>query len=118
MKMNPEVKKLWVEALRSGRYQQGTGYLKHGNSFCCLGVLCDISKQGRWDSADYYIAAETGGSSSKVLIDAVVRWAGLPNGFSRNNPFVLHNGKERALSELNDEYVPFTEIADIIEKQL
>lgn len=45
--MNKELKKKWVEALRSGKYQQGTNYLKQrGESgvirHCCLGVLCEI----------------------------------------------------------------------------
>ena len=34
--------KIWLEALRSGDYQQGTGQLcKRGEKFCCLGVLAD-----------------------------------------------------------------------------
>lgn len=43
--MNPRIKKLWVDALRSGKYNQCTGTLKTSlepNAFCCLGVLCDI----------------------------------------------------------------------------
>ena len=33
--MRKEIKDRWVEALRSGEYQQGQGTLKHGESFCC-----------------------------------------------------------------------------------
>ena len=41
--MNNEVKIKWLEALRSGDYDQGQGGLKSGdNKFCCLGILCDI----------------------------------------------------------------------------
>ena len=48
--MNPEIKKLWVEALKSGKYKQGARKLKkeiRKNSqwetkHCCLGVLCEI----------------------------------------------------------------------------
>lgn len=44
--MNPEIKKLWLEALRSGLYQQGRGALRPTTStFCCLGVLCDLFSQ-------------------------------------------------------------------------
>ena len=32
----------WVEALKSGNYQKGTGYLRRGDSFCCLGIACTI----------------------------------------------------------------------------
>ena len=45
MPMNKEVKQAWIKALRSGEYEQGTGYLRsEDNKFCCLGVLCDIMK--------------------------------------------------------------------------
>lgn len=37
-----------VEALRSGRYQQAKHKLRQGDSFCCLGVACDISKLSEW----------------------------------------------------------------------
>lgn len=33
----------WVKALRSGEYKQGQGQLRKYNSFCCLGVACEIS---------------------------------------------------------------------------
>lgn len=46
-KMNPEVKKKWIDALRSGNYEQGRGTLIEENTdktrqYCCLGVLADI----------------------------------------------------------------------------
>lgn len=50
--MKEDVKKLWVEALRSGEYSQGYGQLKlvgpEGSvKHCCLGVLCEVAvKQG------------------------------------------------------------------------
>lgn len=41
--MHKEWADKWVAALRSGEYKQGFGELKaNNNSFCCLGVLCDI----------------------------------------------------------------------------
>lgn len=42
-KLPVEFKEKWVAALRSGEYKQGTGYLKNGNCYCCLGVACVIS---------------------------------------------------------------------------
>lgn len=46
--MKKALKAKWVAALRSGEYKQTTGQLVHesvrGNlSYCCLGVLCEIS---------------------------------------------------------------------------
>ena len=38
--MKPEVKEQWLEALRSGDYEQGRHYLAHTDGgHCCLGVL-------------------------------------------------------------------------------
>lgn len=41
----------WLEALESGKYEQGHHYLKRDDRFCCLGVLCDLagSSHGDWD---------------------------------------------------------------------
>ena len=33
---------LWVEALRSGEYQQGRSALCEGGQYCCLGVACEV----------------------------------------------------------------------------
>jgi len=41
--MKKEIADKWVEALRSGKYEQTEGYLKTENGHCCLGVLCEIS---------------------------------------------------------------------------
>lgn len=50
--MNPEVKKLWVDALESGEYAQTRSFLRGNDGFCCLGVLCDIYAKttgiGKW----------------------------------------------------------------------
>ena len=36
-------RKLWVEALRSGEYQQATQSLtQRGGGYCCLGVACRV----------------------------------------------------------------------------
>jgi hypothetical protein len=49
--MHQERTKKWIEALRSGEYEQTTGELrtwdpeKQGYRFCCLGVLCELYRQ-------------------------------------------------------------------------
>ena len=40
--MDPVLKKKWVVALRSGKYEQGKEALRNGDKYCCLGVLCEI----------------------------------------------------------------------------
>ncbi len=45
MALSVEVKRKWVEALRSGKFKQGKGqlYITKDNSYCCLGVFCKIN---------------------------------------------------------------------------
>lgn len=63
--MDIELVQRWVTALRSGKYKQARDQLHitdltnadgsvTESSYCCLGVLCDISKAGKW-SRDTYI---------------------------------------------------------------
>lgn len=45
--MRQTLKEKWIKALESGEYKQGQGVLVRGyqdnKTFCCLGVLCDIT---------------------------------------------------------------------------
>jgi hypothetical protein len=51
-KLKPDVKEKWLEALESGKYQQGQNRLRSvGNKFCCLGVLCDVLHPDGWGTA-------------------------------------------------------------------
>jgi len=47
MSMNAEPKRLWLEALRSDEYKQGTDTLctptVDGDRHCCLGVACEVA---------------------------------------------------------------------------
>lgn len=40
--MDAEIKKFWVDALRSGKYAQDREYLKTDKGYCCLGVLAKV----------------------------------------------------------------------------
>ena len=60
-RMKPEIKDLWVKALRSGDYKQTQGILQRTErgrdgeavGFCCLGVLCDLAvKAGIVEAVD------------------------------------------------------------------
>lgn len=62
VKLPGEFRTKWLEALRSGRYEQATGALYNYQSggYCCLGVACDIvgidlkdEKVGKYLSEDY-----------------------------------------------------------------
>jgi len=40
--LDPNFKRAWIKALRSGKYKQGKSYLKSDNGFCCLGVMKEV----------------------------------------------------------------------------
>lgn len=123
--MNQEVKKLWVEALKSGNYKQGRGGLHPDQeTYCCLGVLCDLfqtqTKQGKWlyepDIEERYFEAGVVRDPS-YLPSIVINWACLEN----NDPMVIIDERtsvSRNLSALNDSGYSFISIAELIEKCL
>lgn len=115
--MNPDIKQRWIEALRSGDYKQGISGLRGENSFCCLGVLCDlhsIETGTPWalsDDAPFYLG------EASYLPAPVAQWAECD--FYPTTPapkFAVTI--EMGLAELNDNGTSFEEIADLIEKYL
>lgn len=54
MAMDVEAKTKWLEALRSGKYTQGKSGLHNipNDTFCCLGVLCDVQGVYRGEPKD------------------------------------------------------------------
>lgn len=108
--MNQEIKTRWIEALRSGNYQQGKDGLFHCGKFCCLGVLTDlyIKEHGlQWnqDSADLWSFEEEGG----VLPRSVQQWSGI----DFPNPTILG---DRATDHNDNYHLSFNEIAALIEE--
>lgn len=120
----------WIEALRSGKYQQGLGCLKEYKRvgeeqvphYCCLGVLCEVAAQHRpeldvsWVDDDYEntttkrvrVAMTSDGDRNesyppKVIMDEV----GIDYDFSRQ------------LADMNDSYkYDFKIIAAILEQYM
>ena len=138
--MKTEIKQKWVDALRSGHYEKGRWFLTRLNgareTFCCLGVLCDLAiKDGvelsfvygdgqdteeRW--AEFRIYQSMWNEEQGVydeynytdLPDEVLRWAGL-----YESPTVMYDEQCTTLTELNDLLdVPFPVIAQLIDEQL
>ena len=113
--MNERIKKLWLEALRSGEYKQTKNYLRTGDGFCCLGVLCDLHSRETghdWDEVDgsYLYNID---DDSQTLPDDVKLWAGL----NENNP--QPQLADDNLATLNDQKeMTFGEIASLIEAGL
>lgn len=133
MTVNKELVKLWVDTLRSGKYQQGKKALRSkDDKFCCLGVLCDISKDtldtnwvlGNAYDKNHYSLDGFGG----VLPESVVNYLGVTSEnynvqISHKNSklpnFVLEKEKEEIyLTNLNDDYgLSFDQIADVLEEE-
>lgn len=116
--MNQEIKKLWVEALRSGEYKQTKKRLKDCNGYCCLGVLCDIYKKetglGEWikdESLSGYEFITIGHINEKgVLADIVSKWSELND----LNPII----DRVSITVINDSGTYFQEISNLIETYL
>ncbi len=114
--MNSVVKEKWVKALRGGEYKQGQKRLRRDDTFCCLGVLCDlyIKEKGlEWNlrDKDYDVHGETA-----TLPLEVADWAEVES----PTPYVqLNDFGTISLIFLNDRSMfSFDQIASLIEKQL
>lgn len=104
-KMNPEVKRVWINELRSGRYPQTTRALQDRRGFCCLGVLCDLSGAAEWGPNSG--AGRDYGGMYDYPPGSTADWAGMPREVAKH------------LATLNDDKgKTFDEIADWIEKHL
>lgn len=133
-KMNPEVKQKWIDALRSGNYEQGSEKLRTVNGYCCLGVLCDIyaqenntqwkfrgNEETNFQTMDYYWYFL---DEIEFLPESVMNWAGL----GTHNPSVRVYCEDSddedqryyndEIANVNDSGYSFSQIADIIQQQL
>lgn len=93
----------WVKALRSGKYRQTSSVLYDGGAFCCLGVLCDISKKRKWHKADD--SSYRYGRAGTTVLPAYVRdWAGMlsASGTSSIIDRSHQNGGHHDLISMND----------------
>lgn len=122
--MDQAIKKQWIAALRSGEYKQGTGCLRNGKEFCCLGVLTDLYAKEKgliWDSKATENSKSLYGHAA-IPQHRVIEWAGLrscdpgvvvPESIKRET-----NCDCESLAEMNDRGYTFDQIADVIEEQL
>lgn len=121
--MNEAIKARWVEALRSGKFEQGRFKLSADGKFCCLGVLCELAVEDGviekeetvpiGGSADQRIAVYAGFDTA--LPWQVVKWAGL----SRRDALVRDKGEPMTLAQANDHRdKTFDDIATLIEENL
>jgi hypothetical protein len=111
--MNPQIKQKWLNALRSGEYQQTQERLRKEDGFCCLGVLCDLygkenNVEWQHNEVDGYFYEK----NSAVLPLSVMEWADVDGRWGD-----ICNRTE-TLARLNDRGSTFEQIANLIEEQL
>ena len=140
--MNKTIAMKWVKALRSGKYEQGVGFLcqvnRNGKKHCCLGVLTEMyqaeqkakkKKAIPTKVSDVYVDDSTATSGLKLLevvkygngkcaaeeLPVVVkRWAGIEGRLGEFD--VMDKGHYKSLSLMNDNGHSFKKIANFIEK--
>lgn len=102
--LTPELKKLWVAALRSGKYKQGSFCLQNKfGDFCCLGVLADLVEPESWQAGERHY---TWNGNTSQLQDG-------------KGPILLDYNTQYKLAEMNDHTkMTFDQIADYIEENL
>ncbi len=134
--MNKEIGQQWVDDLRSGKYNQGIGYLcqlhNNSNDYCCLGVLAEqalksgIVDDKRCDDVDYDVDVKAFNGCQSTLPAAIIKWADInpivlisPEAGQEGFSILVQRGKQRSsLDTLNDNGMSFSKIADLIEEQL
>ena len=103
---------LWLQELRSGKYEQGTNYLCCNDKYCCLGVAAEIFKTEQTEihirkGLKYFDGYMS--SAPNYVMEALCLYKDL--GETSSLTF-----DENALAKMNDQGKTFAEIADIIEE--
>lgn len=98
--------------MRSGQYAQNRGRLRWHDTYCCLGVLCDISVE---NPDDHWRVAEVDSFSGAVFwFDESER--SLPEAIRIE--LGIHLDEERYLAARNDTGASFEDISAWIETEL
>lgn len=118
--MNDNVK-LWLEALRSGEYEQTKRRLHNQHGYCCLGVACEVYIKAGNELAvevrDPIDGTVTYGGDAATLPEPVRIWLGFRTRAGDYCSSSKLEYSDRCLAAENDRGMPFTEIADIIESE-
>jgi hypothetical protein len=114
-------RRVWVDALRSGKYKQGKQLLKDGDGgMCCLGVACDLfaldEGMGEWKKASpttwtHSVHFDLEGDKFSTYPPKAVweSWLGLPDKMGS------YGDDAENLAAKNDAGLSFAEIANLIE---
>lgn len=115
-----EMKKKWLEALKSEKFEQRKGYLCKDNKFCCLGVLCEIEGVEKCELPLYEGESDTAIFYGKRMDSEVITDEGLKKQIGSNGSFIgfLIRKDEidhHSLTSLNDSEEDFEEVCHVIE---
>lgn len=113
--------KLWVEALRSGDYEQTTGTLQRvadnpddllASGLCCLGVACEVYNKHAETPLETYVRDgivhyedPNGDAAEKVLYGSFTtesapgKWLGLP-GYVLDTGMYMNDNLQRSFDEI------------------
>lgn len=116
-------RRLWADALRSGKYRQGQGALREkdpaggADKFCCLGVACDVYRENggaleeiiEGDFGTIVAYRDSGGHTNTGVLPKDVRdWLDITASGTLN-----HGG---SLTQMNDNGYTFEQLATVIEE--
>lgn len=108
--MKRSIARKWAQALESDEYKQCKGRLRKGNSFCCLGVLCNLHAQEHPEIAAAQKRKGIYLDHSAALPDEVKEWAGMCSSDG-------YTDYDNHLVDMNDsEGKSFAEIAKVVRK--
>lgn len=127
--MTPELQQRWASALRSGNYTQTTGTMKrihsdNSSSYCCLGVLCEITGYTFEPKFEYLTTLRVAGERHYHNNPNYPNYPNYPSsdsdvtGFPSDKMLTGWEFNKTAadkLASLNDSGATFEEIAKIVE---
>jgi len=134
--MNKEIKAKWIEKLKSGEYKQGKDMLhnRFENTFCCLGVLCDMYSKEKgvpWNNLIHNSPESFMYNSEHYLPEKVIEWAGFDVEEEKKlidhqyiyssasvEELVEKTPNECSLPQLNDGGKDFKYISNVIDERL
>jgi hypothetical protein len=118
-----ELRKKWIAALRSGRYEQGQVYLKSKIGYCCLGVAAEVVgeefQQMSFEPEEWYLIDDDGLAEYSLLPYRVTKAYGLRGSignFLESVDLGRSDSITDSLADMNDRGFTFSEIANFIEQ--